>query len=531
MKKRIIALLLSCCMALTLFGCSNLEEDAPADDPAETEIIKITTAGSEKASVIYPDGDSLTDNIWIRDFKEKLNIELTYDWISDEYTTKLNLSIISQKLPDVFAVTESQLKQLVEAGMVWDLTEVFDQYASDSLKDLRSRNEEVFQTAIFDNGLYGIPELHTGDISQVNYVWIRNDWKEELGLADPQTMDDVINISEAFKEHYSDYALCSDRKLAELLDLAPAWQAYPGMWVTGKAGSIEYGSVQPEMKNALAAWAEWYKKGILNEDFAVVDSNKVTERAVSGELGIMIWPSWWGYSPGPNVVKNLGNDAIFYPYAIPSATDEEVLDPINFANTKYTVVNKNCKHPEAAIEILNYYQYMLTDAYADGVPYEEIVTHTENNMMHAVPFRILDTNKEVEQFNAVSNAVTTKDTSVLTASFHWEVYNATMDWLELHEADAGLGGYLQQGACEKAAYGVASKRMEAGKFLKSKLWGASPEILANYGSTLDDLLREGFTKIIVGEESIDYFDTLVKQWKEAGGEAVTKAVNDMYGNK
>ena len=73
--------------------------------------------------------------------------------------------------------------------------------------------------------------------------------------------------------------------------------------------------------------------------------------------------------------------------------------------------------------------------------------------------------------------------------------------------------------------------MEAGKFLKSKLWGASPEILANYGSTLDDLLREGFTKIIVGEESIDYFDTLVKQWKEAGGEAVTKAVNDMYGNK
>ena len=208
-----------------------------------------------------------------------------------------------------------------------------------------------------------------------------------------------------------------------------------------------------------------------------------------------------------------------------------MLDPINFANTKYTVVNKNCKHPEAAIEILNYYQYMLTDAYADGVPYEEIVTHTENNMMHAVPFRILDTNKEVEQFNAVSNAVTTKDTSVLTASFHWEVYNATMDWLELHEADAGLGGYLQQGACEKAAYGVASKRMEAGKFLKSKLWGASPEILANYGSTLDDLLREGFTKIIVGEESIDYFDTLVKQWKEAGGEAVTKAVNDMYGNK
>ena len=540
MKKRIIALLLICCMLFTLFGCGKAEDsnsgegnsaEVVTDPVTGAEIVKITTAGSEKASVIYPDGDSLTNNIWIRDYKEKLNIELTYEWVSDEYTTKLNLAIISKKLPDVFTVSESQLKNLVEADLIWDLSEVFDKYASDTLKDLRNRNEDVFQTAVFNDGLYGIPELHNGEISQVNYVWIRNDWKEELNLADPETMEDVINISKAFKENYSDYALCFDRKLAELLDMAPAWQAYPGMWVEGEDGSIVYGSVQPEMKNALAAWAEWYQQGIINKDFAIVDSNKVTERAVSGELGVMVWPSWWGYSPGPNVVKNLGADAIFYPYAIPSATGEEVLAPITFANTKYTVVSKECKHTEAAIKILDYYEYMLTDAYEDGVPYEEIVAHTENNMMHAVPFRILDTNKEIEQFRAVSAAVATDDTSGLTDSFHWEVYNASMDWLELQEADAGLGGYLQHGAGDEAAYGIASKKMDAGKILKTELWGSAPDELSNYGSTLDDLLREGFTKIIIGEESIDYFDTLVQQWKIAGGETVTKAVNDMYGNK
>ena len=344
-------------------------------------------------------------------------------------------------------------------------------------------------------------------------------------------MEDVVNICKAFKENYGDYAFCSDRKLTSLLKMAPAWQAYPGMWVTGEDGSIVYGSVQDEMKDALATWADWYQQGIINDDFAIADSNKITERAVSGELGVMVWPSYWGYSPGPNVVKNLGADAIFYPYAIPSATGEEVLEPITFTNSKYTVVSKKCEHPEAAIKMLSYYEYMLTDAFADGVPYEEILSHTANNVMHAVPFRILDTNKEIDQFKAVSSAVATGDTSSLTASFHWEVYNATSDWLEEQEADAGLGAYLQQGAGEKSAYGVASKRVDADKILKSGLWGSAPDELSNYGSTLDDLLREGFTKIIMGEESIDYFDTLVEKWKTAGGETVTKAVNDMYGNK
>ena len=543
MKKKIIALLLSCCMAATLFGCSNPAKNSSTDaktgsvsntdatDSTGTEVVKITTAGSEKASVIYPEGDSLTDNIWIRDFKDKLNIELTYEWVSDDYSTKLNLAIASGAVPDVFTVSESQLKELVEANLLWNLTEVFDQYASDTMKNLRSQNEDAFQTAIFEDALYGIPELHNGYISQINYVWIRNDWKEELGLPDPQTMDDVVNICKAFKENYGDYGFCSDRKLTSLLNVAPAWQAYPGMWVTGEDGSIVYGSVQDEMKDALATWADWYQQGIINDDFAIADSNKVTQRAVSGELGVMVWPSYWGYSPGPNVVKNLGADAIFYPYAIPSATGEEVLEPITFTNSKYTVVSKKCENPEAAIKMLSYYEYMLTDAYGDSVPYEEIVSHTANNVMHAVPFRILDTNKEIDQFKAVSSAVATGDTSSLTASFHWEVYNATSDWLEEQEADAGLGAYLQQGAGEKSAYGVASKRMDADEFLKSALWGSAPDELSNYGSTLDDLLREGFTKIIMGEESIDYFDTLVEKWKTAGGETVTKAVNDMYGNK
>ena len=35
----------------------------------------------------------------------------------------------------------------------------------------------------------------------------------------------------------------------------------------------------------------------------------------------------------------------------------------------------------------------------------------------------------------------------------------------------------------------------------------------------------------MGEESLDYFDTLVEDWRTAGGAEATQAVNDMYGNQ
>lgn len=49
------------------------------------------------------------------------------------------------------------------------------------------------------------------------------------------------------------------------------------------------------------------------------------------------------------------------------------------------------------------------------------------------------------------------------------------------------------------------------------------------GSTLNDILIEGFTKIIIGEKPIDYFDEIVQQWLTAGGAQATAEINETYG--
>ena len=71
--------------------------------------------------------------------------------------------------------------------------------------------------------------------------------------------------------------------------------------------------------------------------------------------------------------------------------------------------------------------------------------------------------------------------------------------------------------------------LDSENYVKTGLWGVTPEALASYGTTLDDILTEGFTKIIMGTESIDYFDVIVQNWRAAGGDEATRAVNEAYG--
>ncbi len=45
-------------------------------------------------------------------------------------------------------------------------------------------------------------------------------------------------------------------------------------------------------------------------------------------------------------------------------------------------------------------------------------------------------------------------------------------------------------------------------------------------ATLDKLELETFTKIVVGESSIDEFDSFVEKWHKLGGEQITSEINE-----
>ena len=525
-------LLAGCMEQGTSGGSSKSNKEAveiPEDpwDPYE-ETVTISTVLPENAGIQFAEGDSYDDNPWYRAYKEWFNIEVVNDWVSNDYDTKLNLTIADKSIPDVFCVDAQQLRQLKEADMIYDLTDIFDEYASDLLKGYMEQESDTFETGHLDGKLYGIPQLSYGIIDQPNQIWIRKDWKENLKLEDPQTMDDVIAIAKAFQENYGGYGLTENQDLDCFKMLAVAWGAHPDIWVETADGSLGYGSVQPEMKEALAAYTQWYADGIVDPEFTTKDLEKMLEGEISEQTGVSPYYQYWGYDPGPSVVQNLGTDAIFEPYKIPSANGEEVLANVTFANYGYIVVSKDCKNPEAVLKLLNFYAHVMDEGDQEDTDFiNELFGNAYTNIPYAL--RVINPDTDYNQFIKVTDTLAVSlDEDPATLGKDGVKYSNCVDFIK-EGASTGVGDYLQQGG-PKSAYRISKEIIDNEEYIRDAMWGPQTETLLSAGSTLDDILIEGFTKIIVGEESIDYFDTLVADWESAGGAKATEEINETYGN-
>lgn len=474
----------------------------------------------------FPEGDDLTNNIWTRDYKEKFNVEVITDWISDDYDTKLNLAISGGELPDVFTVDNVQLNQLIDAGMIADLTEIYETYGSNSLKSIYESDNETFATAQRDGKIYAMPSMYFG--FQPPILWLRQDWLKETNKDFPKTVDELEEILLEMKEISGEYSYSVDQTLDSLYGLAPAWNAYPKMWLEGKDGKLVYGATTSEMKEALQEWADWYKKGILKEDFATLTSETMKEETVSGKTGAETCGSWWGWTYGSDMVKNLGEEAYFMPCEIPTVSGEKANYPMPIQNSRYIVVNKNCKNPEAVIKLIDYFVWVQNDAVPDGeMTIEEFMDYTSFSMVHNTEeFAVDNPQDDYNRYKMVTEARKTGDKSVLTSGVAYDVYEGAKLWTDEKNPD-GIGYALQFGM-DGCAMEVLNGVMEEERIVRDKLWGVSPQPLLDYGTTLNDILLEGFTKIIMGVEDISYFDTLVKSWYTAGGQMVTDAMNEMY---
>ncbi len=552
--KKILTILLAASMLLSVTACSqNAGTSSTADSSSEAsaesseesmekmptktdddpflapmeEPVTLTLVREENNIIEWPEGDSISNNVWTRAYKDDLNIELDIVWESNEYATKLNLSMTQGELPDFFTVDATQFQTLYEAGLLMELDSVYDEYLSDDIKAYHNADEETFQSGYRDGKLYGIPQMHYGVVVEPDYIWLRSDWMKENGFEAPETVEDLENILMTFMDKYGVYGLGADRSMDLLNLMAPAWHAYPDIWVETENG-IEHGAVQPEMKDALATWADWYQKGILSEAFPTKDVAAVKEDVVSGKVGAQPFYQYWGWEIGVDQVANNGPEALFEPYALPSVDGEPVHAPAEFGNFGYVVVSKDCENPEAVMKLINYYDYIQYNSLED-IGIDNYNAFTEGNRTHFVDARVVDPTYDHTSFLSLKSVLDgDAELESLTDPRVLKTYNDIHLWMDDQNSD-GIGRYLQQNNVN-SSYIHADYYIENDLIKKSMLWGETPSELASYGTTLDDLLTEGYTKIIIGSEPIDYFDTVVANWKTAGGDTVTEAMNARYGS-
>ena len=578
--KFLVALLCALVLILSVFtGCSKdtqttTKEDATTAKPAnetsqdssseETEDaqeeetvdpigpyspeIDIEVVYGTNATMKYPTGDSIEDNIWIRAYKDMLGINVSYMWVVDsaQFTQKMNVTIASNDLPDIFPVTPAQFNQLVEADSIVDLTEIYDKYAAPITKEITGQNEALFNLGKKGDQLYGIPYTLAGSpYYMFSLLFLREDWRVNLGLPEPNTMEDFMTIAEAFVTQDPDgngeddtYALALTKSLAGedmlpgiagLQGFANGYHAYPRTWIKDSNGDVVYGSIQPEMKPLLLKLQEMYDNGWIDPEFVVKDDSKVSEGLANGQIGMEYGMAWNPIFPLQSTVEN-NPDAQWKAYQLPSIDDDPALNVTSVSASYIWVVRKDFEYPEAIIKMFNLYMEKafgenqdLTMIQGDGVT-------TNDDGSKYEPFKnalllFMEAYRNLDAQKAVSVAVKNGDPSSLRPD-EIQTYETMMKYLETGNPADGWGLYTT--FAEESSYAEVVELVDNGWYLFDEYHGIPTPTMTEKGSTLTKMEVEAFTKIILGAD-ISEFDKFVEDWKSLGGDAITVEINEAAG--
>ena len=543
---------------LILAGCKSPAGFASNDNEeynARMEEARTTPFGAYPETIEYtlgkmtsvnnsnmPENDTYTDNAYTRYIKSVINVQNVdvFEANDSQYDTNVSMVISMGSLPDIMVVSsQDEVEQLVEAGLIEDLTESYNNCISDRIRKMyESYGDSLKDMVTYDGKIMALPETNITD--GPNLVWLRKDWMDKLGLSEPHTIDDVVNIVKHFisedpgnngvdasgKPNTVGLAVDTDvtgecgYSSEFLLDIIFAcFGAYPKQWIMNDDGEIVYGSVTDEAKEALSYINNLYNQGVIDNDFLLRTSTNICELIENGLCGSFFGPWWAPNNPLANAV-NKNPDADWQPYLI--ATDSDGTTSYHSQNPcyKYVVVRKGYEHPEIAAKMIS---VMFDKVRFDCTDSEEFKNYYQINVEPTA--RPLSIN--VDYNNALSICYRNID-----AAISGRKNPDSLELLERSFYDA-CSEYIKNANKTSTQWAAYMSRIKACSLIAQdnikvvdSLYFKTTDTMKSHWWRLKAKEKEAYLKIISGEEDISYFDTFVKEWNEQGGQTITSEVSE-----
>lgn len=472
-----------------------------------------------------PAKKSLTENAWASAYQDQLNIKFNYLWTPnlDEYDSKWNVAIASGDIPDCASVDSTIYKELLDAGMVEDMTQYYNDYASDTYKKANTDDGGLtMRYMTTDQKLYGLPQNGTQP-DTANLIFIRKDWLEKVNMPEPKTLDDLISVAQAFVKAklggQNTYGIFASKDITTLEGFFNSYGSYYDMWLKDKsANQLVYSTIQPQTKTALLKLQELYKQGLLSQDFSVKGGDTAGEDVASGKVGIE-----YGQFAQPliDIKQNMDADKnakweVLTPAAADGSTYVSQASAIPGA---FIFVKKGCEHPEAVVKVMNLNFKLFEEDpnhYAsgtDGFEFHKYRFACETYM----PW------KNLNAYKAVSAAIVSKDTSKMNAEqkgYYDKIMEGTTAADKAYELVFGVD----------STFSHVSDLKDHDQIITSLYESLPTDTQTSVGDTLKTTLDAAMMKVIMGAD-ISTFDNAVAEWKKGGGDKITSELNEWYSSK
>lgn len=472
-----------------------------------------------------PERKSMAENRWTNAYRDYLNVNLEYKWVVSDWesnTSKWAMAIAGHDLPDAGEVPDSVYQELLDGGLIMDMTELFEQYASEEYRS--TLTESQIDQMMIDGRLMGLPYPNKGYHGS-NLLFIRQDWLDKLGLPAPTTMAELEETARAFV----DAKLGGEDTVGILFNQGMnggdgKWQgfvngygAYIGLWLE-KDGELVYSTIQPEMKDALLAMQRFYKEGLTNSDVAVANEEQISRYVANGKAG-MWYGEGWSAVFGTLTLKQNNPEAVVASVYPPGPGEEQIRIQTDTPNVRRIFVSKDCEHPEAVVKMLN-----LT-AKLDQEKYSEYSIDEDGFIwFKMLPFgdRMCAVTYDIDSSHTIAVAEETGNLDGIVGSYK-DDYERVQRAKDPETFDPIYAWTYGINSSYEKLYDAYHKGLQ----LESAFKGLPTPTQKVKEDVLTDILSTAMIKVVMGED-ISVFEQAVESWKSSGGDQITEEVNEWY---
>jgi len=399
MKKLIAAVLFALMLVSLLGGCQSASQTSPsptlaaspttATSPAATEstapaepvtitlALPLYNATGSNASGVSPT-DTPNYKAIQQILKDKFNIDYQIQVVPastpQDYETALSTMFASGDLPDIidYAYSPDKLVNLYQNGSIISLNDLVAQ-SPDIQKIFDEYPYMKIAASDSDGNILRVPaEIAMNPQHEIRVLSLRQDWLDRLGMPMPQTPDDLYNFLKACQ----DQDLNGDGKKNEVLEANGALgglQVYqvlatafgvPNLneggsinsWYFDSNGKVYSTVTMPQTKDFLTYMNKLYSEGLIDQNYQNLTGDSYNQLLNSNCYSAFTGYWWDGYSAAA-VQTNAGvADATYTPVVPPIAAPgtQPMVYNLDLAGYDGYMITKNCKNPQAAMEVLNY---------------------------------------------------------------------------------------------------------------------------------------------------------------------------------
>ena len=519
-------------------------ETPVAGENANEDMITFTFSKSSYPSVTLPEGQTPDDNVVLDYIRDNYQVDMKLAWQAEgsEYNNKLSLNIASGNLPDIFYCNDYRtFLQLAQNGLLADLTDIYEENISDTIKGIdASYGGRNLEPVTIDGRLMAIP---AGNLDgQQDVLWLRKDWLDNLGLEVPKTMEDLEKVLTAFVEEDPDGNGVDDTtgltvdatkpvaRYNHAFGLEPIFYAfgvYPNYWMEDENGEIYYGSTDERMKEVLTLLQDWYKKGLIDRQFATRIGSGETEAVfTSGQSGAYFGAVHANYTDAFTNNPDIELVAVAAPldgsgkynYVLPEPTSSMLC------------ISSKCADPARAVKIIGIGNdlYRGFDEKANEIFNAAGIASSSNGRRAVFPqgsvtydyFDIIEKLGKAVKENIETGSYT--EYEGMTQYDKDQVVLATQYADGSDKTELSFKSYYYRYVGSNLLSGSEMNPHEAAYYYTT-------DSSASLQAELDTLEQEMYLSIIIGEKSVDYFDDFVTQWKNICGDTLLEEVKQVLG--